>query len=245
MTPLRVLIVDDEPPARRRLRRLVSAEPGAEVVGEAGDARTALDRARALRPDVMLVDVQLPGLSGLEVVERLPPPGPRIVFVTAHESYAVRAFELDAIDYLLKPVTRSRLREALERARRRGAAAPAPDPAGRPPGSPARLAVRSQGRLDLVELDAIDWFEAADNYVILHCGRRSHLLRETLTSLAERLDRTRFARIHRSTIVPVERIVRLDPAAHGDWTVVLRDGTRLVLSRTYRRDVLARLGRGG
>jgi two-component system LytT family response regulator len=236
MKPLRVLIIDDEPPARRRLRRLVSGEPDAEVVGEAGDAASALGVAAATRPDVLLVDVQLPGPSGLEIASRLKPPRPHVIFVTAHEAHAVRAFELEALDYLLKPVTLARLREALARARRASASRLRPS-------LPARLPIRSHGRLELVPIDAIDWFEAADNYVVLHSGARSHVLRETMANLSKRLDPSRFVRIHRSTIVPVDRIERLTPVGRGDWTVTLTTGATLALSRTFRRRAIDQLGR--
>jgi len=242
-----VLIVDDEAPARRRLRRLLRAAENVEVVGEAADGSAALSQTATLRPDVVLLDIQMPAPSGLDVVARLGRPGPAIVFVTAHDTHAVRAFELHALDYLLKPVSGPRLMEAIDRARQ--ARAPFRDDdrldawrSWTRPGQPlARLPVRAAGRLDLVDVTTIDWIEAADNYAILHCGARSHILRDTLSNLAARLDSRAFLRIHRSTLVQASRIDRLEPIARGDWRVILRDGTALVMSRTCRPAVMAAL----
>jgi len=245
--PLRVLIVDDEPPARRRLRRLLRTAQDVEVVGDAGDGPTAVTLSNTLRPDVILLDIQMPAPSGLDVVARLDRPRPSIIFVTAHDAHAVRAFELHALDYLLKPVSGPRLMEAIDRARRTRAAAAAEErldawrdweQRSRPL---LRIPVRSQGRLELVDVAAIDWIEAADNYAILHCGRRSHVVRDTLANLATRLDARALQRIHRSAIVQMSRVDRLEPLSRGDWRVILRDGTALVMSRTYRPAVMAAL----
>jgi two-component system, LytTR family, response regulator len=232
MTPLRVLIVDDEPPARRRLRRLLSDYPGVDVVGEAIDGPSAVTEARALHPDVVLLDIQMPEMSGLEVVRAIGWPQPSVIFVTAHDAHAIRAFELQALDYLLKPVTRARLAEALERVRPRVT-----------PKSAPRLVVKAGGRVELVHPADIAWIETADNYVVLHCGARNHLVRETLGRFMTRLDSSRFIRVHRSAVVQVDRIARLAPRARGDWTVYLRDGRQLPLSRTYRAQALRRLER--
>jgi two-component system LytT family response regulator len=241
VTPLKALIVDDEPVARRRLRRLLSQDDSIAIVGEAGDGQSAIEQTRALRPDVLLLDIQMPERSGLEVVTLLGRPRPHIVFVTAHDAHAVRAFELHALDYLLKPVTAARLAEAMARARAARASSAAD---GRldvwaewqDPSRPVtRLPVRSTGRIEIVPAAAIDWIESADNYAILHCGSRRHILRETMSRLEERLDPRAFQRIHRSTIVRRDRIARMEPVTRGDWRVTLADGTVLAMSRTYRR----------
>ena len=247
MSALRVLIVDDEPPARRRLRRLLRETAGVEVVGEAADGRSALIQTEALRPDALLLDIQLPGPSGIDLVDRLSRPRPHVIFVTAHDAHAVRAFEVHALDYLLKPVSGPRLLDAIDRARG----------ARRPGGGDAsldawrewtgrtrplrRLPVRSAGRLDLVDVATVDWIEAADNYALLHCGARTHIVRETLAGLAARLDSAAFVRIHRSAIVRTACVVRLESIARGDTRVILHDGTSLVMSRTYRAAALPAL----
>jgi two-component system, LytTR family, response regulator len=238
----RVVVVDDEPLARRRLKRLLAASGAATMVGEAGDGLTAVACINELRPDVVLLDVQMPELDGFGVVSRLTPPAPLIIFLTAFDRYAIRAFEVHAVDYLLKPVSRERLADALSHARGRLASreddrdanvAALIESLARRPGV-TRLPVRSEGRVELVDVGAIDWIEAADNYVVLHAGGRTHVLRETLARLEQRLDPEEFVRIHRSAIVRLDRVVRLESASRGDYDVTLRDGTRLTLSRTCR-----------
>jgi two-component system LytT family response regulator len=238
MKPLRVLIADDEPPARRRLRRLLLEIGGVVIAGEAGDTPATAAAIRLHRPDVVLLDIQMPGHGGVDLAARIDAPRPSIIFVTAHDAHAVRAFELDALDYLLKPVSRARLADAIGRAHRARSSAPS---GVERDGSPVRLPVASEGRIQLVDVASIDWIESADNYAILHCGARRHILRDTMVRLAARLDSRRFARIHRSTIVQIDRVERLEPLARGDWTLVLRDGTSLTLSRTFRADVISRL----
>ena len=238
MKPLRVVIADDEPPARRRLRRLLLEVGGVVIVGEAGDAPATASAIRLHRPDVVLLDIQMPGRSGIDLAAGLDAWRPSIIFVTAHDAHAVRAFELDALDYLLKPVSRGRLADAVGRAHRaRGIEASAVDRDA----SLVRLPVAGEGRIQLVDVASIDWIESADNYAILHCGARRHILRETMARLAAKLDARKFARIHRSAIVQIDRVDRLEPLARGDWTIVLRDGTALTMSRTFRADVIARL----
>ena len=246
MTSLRALIVDDEPPARRRLRRLLTEIGDVEIVGEAGDSETMRAAVRDRRPDLVLLDIQMPGESGIDVVARLDRPRPHVIFVTAHDAHAVRAFELHALDYLLKPVSRARLADSLQRVR--AARTSAPDARMESlrdwthTAAPlTRLPVATGGRIQLVDVASVDWIESADNYVILHCGSRRHILRETMTRLVLRLAPDRFARIHRSTAVRIDRIDRLEPVARGDWVVVLRDGTKLGMSRTFRRDLIARI----
>ena len=245
---LRLLIVDDEPVARRRLRRLLREIADVEIAGESGDGRSAVSAIGALAPDLVLLDVQMPEMDGFEVLhavgaDRLP----AIIFVTAFDRYALRAFEVHALDYLLKPVTGERLVEALGRARtriaeRRGAALDSRVLAllGDLAVSRrflSRLPVKLGGKLIVVDLADVDWIKAADNYVTLHVGSIAYLARETMSRLERELDPERFVRIHRSAIVQIDRIKELLPDFHGDFIVVLRDGTRVPLSRNYRGKV--------
>jgi two-component system, LytTR family, response regulator len=249
VTPLRVLIVDDESVARRRIRRLLAAEPDVSIVGECADGASALSAIAKNRPDVAFLDVQMPGLDGFGVVRSLTPAElPAIVFVTAHDRYALRAFDVQAIDYLLKPFTRERFRTALARARERLHGRAERDRVERlidhlsaSKHYPSRVAVRTGDRFVVVEWRDVDWIEAADNYVTLHAGAREYLIRDTLASIERQLDPDRFTRIHRSTIVQIDRIVELHPATHGDFDVVLRNGSRLTLTRTWRDGVQRRL----
>jgi two-component system, LytTR family, response regulator len=248
---LRAIIVDDEALARRRIRRLLRGEPDIEIIAECADGQAALTEIAVGRPGLVLLDVQMPELDGFEVVRRLPQSAlPDVIFITAFDRYAIRAFDVHAIDYLLKPVTRERLRVALDRARERigrrardsGLVAFVEELKNRAR-CLARVAVRSRGRIVLVPVEAIDWIEAADNYVTLHTGGREYILRETLASLERQLDPQRFVRIHRSTLVQIDRIAELHPATHGDVVVRLRDGTELALSRTWRERLERSLGR--
>ncbi len=243
---LRVLIVDDEELARQRLRRLLEVEEDVEVIGEASDGRQAVESIRALRPDLVFLDVQMPEVDGFAVLDRLRPNvSPAVVFVTAYDDYALRAFDAHAVDYLRKPFDATRFQEAFARARRRLAGAEAEDRirrlealltqiAARPQRSRDRLMVRSDGRLYFIRLDDIDWIEAAGNYVKLHVGRDTHLMRETMAGIEKMLDSSRFLRIHRSAIVNLDRVREMQPWFSGEYTVILRDGTQLRLSRVYR-----------
>jgi len=239
---IRILIVDDESVARRRIRRLLAAEHDAAVIGECGDGDSAIAAIAAERPDLVFLDVQMPERDGFAVLQAIPPPAlPAILFVTAYDRYALRAFDVHAIDFLLKPFTRERFRIAVARARERlarrdrdaGLAALAASLRDRQRYL-TRLPVRTGSRIVLVDLATVDWLEAADNYVRLHVQTREYLVRETLSSLEAQLDPDRFARIHRSAIVQIDRIVELHPATHGDFDVLLRDGSRLTLSRRWR-----------
>jgi len=245
---LRLLIVDDEPVARRRLRRLVREIPDVDVAGEAGDGRSAVSAIRALTPDVVLLDVQMPEMDGFEVLQAVGDRLPAVIFVTAFDRYALRAFDVHALDFLLKPVTADKLGRAVERARtriaeRRGALldprilALLDDLAGGRRRFLSRLPVKVRGRMIVIDLADVDWIKAADNYVTLHVGGTSYPARETMTRLERELDPDRFVRIHRSVIVQVDRIKELLPVFHGDFVVVLRNGTRVTLSRTYRSKV--------
>jgi two-component system LytT family response regulator len=239
---LRVFVADDEAVARRRIRRYLGADAGVIVVGESADGVSAVDAIRTLAPDVVFLDVQMPELDGFGVLQALAPaPLPAVVFVTAFDRYALQAFDLHAIDYLLKPFTRERFDLALSRAkarleRRDGDAALAAllhEVRDRPRYA-TRVAVRRADRLVVVEWADVDWIEAADNYVALHAGSNEYLLRGTLTALEQDLDPRQFVRIHRSTIVRIDRIAELYPESHGDFTVRLRSGQNLALSRTFR-----------
>jgi two-component system LytT family response regulator len=254
---MRVVIADDEPLARERIELLLAGRPDVEVVAAAGDGRAAVEAVRAHRPDLLFLDVQMPELDGFGVLRELGADAPpAVVFCTAYDQFALRAFEVHALDYLLKPFDEERFTAALERARaqvaRRGAGEDlgaklaALLAAARPAAAEAkadRLAVKTDGRVLLVKHADIDWVEAADNYVNLHVGRDSHLMRETMNSLEQRLDPERFVRISRSTIVNLDRVKELQPMFHGDYTVILRDGTKLSLSRNYRERLAHLLGR--
>jgi two-component system LytT family response regulator len=231
LPPLHTLIVDDEPLIRLGIRDAIAAMAGVEVAGECGSGDAAVRAIRQHPPDLVILDVQMPGCSGLDVVRQVGPSAmPPVIFVTAFDEYAVQAFEVNAVDYVLKPFDAERLQHAIARARARIAALLADIP--QPPID--RLVVRNGERFDLVPLDAIDWIEAADNYVQLHCGTRQHLLAETMTSLERRLDRRRFLRIHRSRIVNTSRIVAVHLLMGGAYQLELRDGTRLTSGRQYR-----------
>ena len=228
--PLRLLIVDDEPPARARLKRLLAALPEVQVLGEAGDGLQALAMAEALHPDALLLDVQMPELGGLDVAASLPERsagGPAVVFVTAYDAYAVPAFDAAAVDYLLKPVDPAKLARALERLRRQRPDREAPRPAAE------RLVVSERGRLQVIDCRELLWLQAADNYVELHGARRMHLLRRTLDGLLADLG-PGFVRIHRSRAVALAAVTAVEAAGHGNATVQLRDGTRLGCSRPWR-----------
>jgi two-component system, LytTR family, response regulator len=248
---VRILVVDDEAMARRRVRRLLAAEADVTVVGECPDGASALRSIVHDKPDIVFLDVQMPELDGFEVVQAIAPDErPGIVFVTAFDRYALRAFDVHAVDYLLKPFTRERFRTALSRARERH------DLRRRDRGVdalvthlrelrryPKRVAVRTHDRFVVVSWTDVEWIEAADNYVKLHAGAKEYLLRETLASIEQQLDPEAFARVHRSAIVQLDRVAEIHPAAHGDADLVLKSGARLVLTRTWRERV-DRLFRG-
>ncbi|MGH9392380.1 MAG: LytR/AlgR family response regulator transcription factor [Vicinamibacteria bacterium] len=236
---LRALIAADEPLSRRKIKTLLEREPDAEVAAECASGPEAAKLIRELDPNLVFLDIEMPELDGLSVLEGLGArAAPAVILVTAYDQYAVRAFEVKALDYLLKPIDRRRFQTALERARdhlRRSS-----EPVERPL---SRLLVRSGERARIVRIDTVDWLEAADNYVRVHVGGETHLLRDTLSRLKTRLDPTRFLRIHRKAIVNLERIDSLYPLFHGDQVVVLQDGTELTVSRRYRRELEALLGR--
>jgi len=251
---IRTLIVDDEPLARERIRQLLHKEPDIEILGECADGRDAVAAIGKLKPDLVFLDVQMPELDGFGVLDQLDLPSmPVVVFVTAYDQFALRAFEVHALDYLLKPFDRARFSKALERARERIQHQSSADLsrqmsellADLKPGTkqPNRLAIKSGGKVLFLRIDEIDWVEAADNYVNLHVGNESHLHRETMAALETRLPADKFMRINRSTIVNIERIKELQPMFHGEYSVILRNGTRLTLSRGYREKLNQLLGR--
>jgi two-component system LytT family response regulator len=250
---IRTVIVDDEPLARTRIRSLLEREPDIVIVGECGDGRQAVNDLRQLEPDLVFLDVQMPALDGFGVLEALDNERlPAVIFVTAHDRYALRAFEVHALDYLLKPFDRERFQKALERvrnqlehaetaaSRQRLLALLEDVQAARKPLQ--RVVIKSEGRVFFVRVEDIDWIEAAGNYLRLHVGRETHLLRETMNGLEGRLDPAQFVRIHRSTMVQFDRIRELQPWFHGDYRVLLRDGTELTLSRGYRQKLQELLG---
>jgi two-component system, LytTR family, response regulator len=239
---IRVLVVDDEPPARRRLVSLLAAEADFEVVGEAGNGTDAIRRIEELEPAVVFLDVQMPELDGFGVLAAIPSEAlPCVVFVTAYDEYAVQAFDLHAVDYLLKPFDRERFARTLERVRLRLASDGARDPrlrtliGERLRARPLeRVPVRHGARIRLVEAAGIDFLRAEDNYVRIHVGDRSYLVRDTLTAMEGRLDPSAFLRIHRSLIVNVGRVVELEPLFAGEFVLTLTSGVRLTSGRTYR-----------
>ncbi len=253
MPPLSVLVVDDEPLARERLRALLDQEPEIRVVGECSSGRTAVRAILDKRPDLVFLDVQMPGLDGFGVVEQIGAEKmPAIVFVTAFDQYALKAFEVHALDYLLKPFDRERFQATLRRAQashRRRSNGGGDDrltalveALGERRKYAERLVVKAGGKERLLPVEAIDWFEAAGNYVRLHVGGERLLLRETMARLEVRLDPERFFRIHRSTIVNLTRVKEMEPWFHGDYMVRLHDGQQLTLSRSYRPRLLEKLG---
>jgi two-component system LytT family response regulator len=260
--PLRVVIVDDEPLVRDGLRGMLADEPGMHVVGEACDGSDAIALIEAERPDIVFLDVQMPEQDGFSVLEAIgDPPVPAVIFVTAYDQYAIRAFDIHAADYLLKPFDEGRFRIALERVRARLASVRAPctstDVAGSHSATEVqlllaelqrrdryadRLLVKGDGRVLVVQAGDIDWIEAADNYVRLHTSRRTHLMREPIKTLEQRLDPRRFVRVHRSAIVNVARIEELRPLPSGELSIVLVSGERLPLGRRFRAAFMTRFG---
>lgn len=236
-TMIRAAIVDDEPLGRSRIRELLEHEGDIDVVAECGDARSATALIPVKRPDLLFLDVQMPRGSAFSILERLAgghPPA--TIFVTAHHEYAARAFDFNAVDYLLKPFDRARFRASLDKARRLiGRGEPGEE-------QQSRFAVRTADRIYIVRIDEVDWIESAGNYVRLHAGSRTHLFRDSLMHFEQRLDLRRFVRIHRSTIVNVDRIAQLEPAFRREHIITLRDGTRLTLSAPYRKRLQAIVG---
>ena len=250
---IRTVIVDDEPLGRERIRTLLAGDPEIEVIGECLDGRQAIAAIECSRPDLVFLDVQMPEVDGFGVLDTIAGEKmPAIIFVTAYDRYAVQAFEVHALDYLLKSFDRERFQFALSRAKEEICRSKSGSLNERLAGlledlqakqkRLTRLVVKSAGRIVFLRVEEIDWVEAADNYVRVHAGRESHLMRETLQSLENHLDPQKFLRIHRSTLVNLDRIRELQPIFHGDYVVKLNDGTELTLSRSYREKLLEPLG---
>ena len=252
--PIRVLVVDDEPLAREKIRGMAADDAELRVVGECSNGAEAIEAIQTLRPDLLLLDVQMPELGGFDVLEALAREEhvPAVIFVTAYDHYAVRAFEVHALDYLLKPFDRERFQAAIERAKRqlrRDNGAPIDarilrllEQISEQPRYSERLVVKSGGRVFFLNTDEIDWVEAEGNYVNIHAGKKAYLLRETISGLESQLDPKEFVRIHRSAIANINRIKELQPWSHGEYHVILQDGTQLTLSRSYRDKLQAALG---
>ena len=242
---IRALIVDDEPLARDGVRLHLESQTDIEIIGEAIDGDNAVEMINELRPDLVFLDVQMPGLDGFGVIEAVGVDAmPAVVFTTAYDEFALRAFDANAVDYVLKPFDGDRLRRALDQARTQIRGRRRSEIEERLIGLLAelhgkgqyleRIIVRSGGRILILRTDDVDWLEAASNYVRIHAGGREYLLRETMTNLESRLDPAQFVRIHRSTIVRLNRIKELEPLFQGDYVLILEDGTRLTSSRGYR-----------
>ncbi len=247
------MIVDDEPLGRDRLRNFVAREPGLTLVGEASDGEQAVRLIRELLPDLVFLDIQMPGLTGFGVLDQLGADvPPAVIFCTAHDEFALKAFEVHAVDYLLKPFDRERFQKALARAGERlrttqrdelssklAAVLQQLQPAA--PRALDRIPVKTNGRVIFISVPEIDWVGSADNYVELHVGTHSHLIRDTLTKMEQQLPPDKFVRISRTAIVNVDRVQELQPLFHGEYSLTLRTGVKLTLSRSHR-DQLARLG---
>ena len=253
MAKIRTLIVDDEELARERLRALLTKEPEIDLIGECSNGREAVETIRRDSPDLVFLDIQMPELDGFGVLAALEGEKlPLVVFVTAHDKFALMAFEVHAVDYLLKPFDRQRFQTALNRVKEHL------EPNNRdelnqqlntllrqlkgPKKQAERFVVKSGGRVFFLKNDEIDWIEAAGNYVRLHVGTETHLLRETMSAIQKKLDPALFIRIHRSTFVNIEKIKELQPWFHGEYVVIMRDGTQLTMSRSYRSNLPDLLG---
>lgn len=253
MSAYRAVIVDDEPLARERLRTLLAPHPEWTLVAECGDGTAAVRVIAEEAPDLVFLDIQMPELNGFEVLDAIgAAAAPAIVFVTAFDEFALRAFEVSAVDYLLKPIEPARFDLALRRAGERLSRATRPDAElGRlldywqeRRTAMTRFVVREGGTITLVRVADVDWIDAAGNYVRLHCNGREHLVRDTMKAVESRLDPAVFVRVHRSAIVNIDRVSALEPWFHGEYVVIMRDGTRLTSSRSQSRR-LREVIRGG
>jgi two-component system, LytTR family, response regulator len=241
---IRTVIVDDEELARDRIQTLLELEPDVEVVGVCADGPSAVEMIDRTQPDLVFLDVQMPGMDGFEVVENLERTKlPAVVFVTAHDAHALKAFEIHALDFLLKPFDQTRFEKALERARGQLSQAKGPvldsrlvtllEELHEERKYSERLIVKSSGRVFFVRTEEIDWVEASGNYVKIHTKNDAHLLRESMKNMEGKLDPKTFVRIHRSAIVNIDHIKELEPWFHGEYIVIMRDGTRLTASRVF------------
>jgi two-component system, LytTR family, response regulator len=259
ITPvMRAIVADDEHLARKKLRLLLASEPGVQVVAECQDGQQTIEAVRAHKPDLLLIDVQMPDLDGFQVLEKINPDEmPVVVFTTAYDQFAIRAFEAHALDYLLKPFDGERLHHSMERARAEllkvhnrdltsrilDLIAKNAGPKTEPKEADDRMVIRAGGKVVFLEVKEIDWIEAAANYVKLNVGKDSYLLREGISSISERLHPDRFVRIHRSVIVNVRKIKELQPCESGEYIAVLKNGKELSCSRGYRAQLQRLIGR--
>jgi two-component system LytT family response regulator len=249
-TVWRAIAVDDEPPALKRLSSLLAEVPGVRLVGTYDDPREAVPAIERERPDLLFLDIQMPEMTGFELVAALGDECPLVIFVTAYDEHAIRAFEVNALDYLLKPVERERLAATLARARERLATRPASEIQaqlhavllGMGTGAPARVAVRTGTRVLLLDPATIDRVEADGNTLTLHAGRERVEFRETLTAFEARLPPGRFVRVSRSTVVNLASVRQVEPWFNGDYVLILADGAKVTTGRTYRDRVRAALG---
>lgn len=250
---IRTLIVDDEPLARKRIKKLLIDEPGIEIVGECGDGKQAIAALRDLQPDLVFLDVEMPGASGVEVLESSESVAlPAVIFVTAYDEYTMKAFDFHAVDYLLKPYSEERFREAVARARKQVGQKNKQLFADRfadlfnylkfNQNYLERLIISANNRFITLPVNEIDWIETNGNYLKIHHKGKSFLLRQTLNNLSAKLDPQKFARIHRATLVNLDRIKEFQPMFGGQYILVLHDGTELTLSRSYSQQVLSRFG---
>jgi two-component system, LytTR family, response regulator len=237
------MIVDDEPLARERVRTLLEEEPDIELLGECGSGPEALEAMQARRPDLLFLDVQMPEMDGFEVLRALPPPLPVVIFVTAFDEHAVKAFEAQALDYILKPFKVSRFRTAVTRAREQLQRQQPDDTTRRllalletrrQPEHLSRIVVRDRSRVRFVKTADIDWIEASGNYVILHAGKDNHVVRETLATFEEQLSPREFFRVSRSAMVNLERVLHVEPTFNNEHVVVLSNGVRVPMTRGLR-----------
>ena len=240
---IRTLVADDEPIARARILALLRDEPDIELIGECANGPETISAIERTSPDLVFLDIQMPRIDGLTLARTLGRSMPAVVFVTAYDEYALGAFEVHALDYLLKPYSAERFKSALVHARQHLGAT---KKAGSHPSAYERhdrLVIKSSGRIYFIRTRDIDWCEAAGNYVRLHVGSQTHFVRGTMAHIESQLDRAQFVRIHRSTIVNVDRIQELHSSFGGEYVVLLHDKTRLTLSRGYREGLQARLGK--
>jgi len=255
---MRTIIADDEHLARRKLRLLLGIEPGVQVIAECQDGQQTLDAVKTHKPDLLLIDVRMPDLDGFQVLGKIAPGEmPVVVFTTAYDQFAIRAFEAHALDYLLKPFDGERLHHAIERARAEllkshnrdltsrilDLLAKNAEPKIESRQADERMVIRAGGKVVFLDVKEIDWIEAAANYVKLNVGKDSYLLREGIGSISERLDPDRFVRLHRSVIVNVRKIKELQPCESGEYIAILKNGKELSCSRGYRTQLQRLIGK--
>jgi len=251
---IRTLVVDDESLARERLCDMLAADPQIEIIAECANGQEAIEAIQLHSPDLVFLDVEMPGIDGFGVLDALPPESiPTTIFVTAYDQYAVRAFEVYALDYLLKPFDQERFEKALARAKTQISSQrtdalsqrilSALEEIKTRPVHLERLVIKMNGHVFFIKAEEIDWLEAEGNYVRLHAGKESYLLRDTISALESQLDPKKFIRVHRSAIVNIDRITELQPWFHGEYRIILTEGVQLTLSRTYREKLHELLGR--